>query len=81
MYMSCVYHPKRRATYPDDLLQTLPCVLESSHCEPGVRVDAHVEAHDLFVKLGQLVEVCLGRAKGHLELVVGLPQSLQWGEC
>lgn len=63
--------------YPDDLLQTLPRVLEGLHGEPGVGVDADVKAHDLLVQLSQLVKVHLCGTEGRLELVMGLTQRLQ----
>ena len=66
----------REVLYLDDLLQTPPGVFEGLHGEPGVRVVAHVEAQDLFVKLRQLVEVNLSRTQGRLELVMGLTQRL-----
>ena len=66
----------REVLYLDDLLQTLPGVLEGLHGEPGVGVDAHVEAEDLLVQLRQLVEVNLSRTQGRLELFMGLTQRL-----
>lgn len=50
-------------THLNDLLQVLPGIFQGLHGEPGVRVGAHVETLDLFVQLGQLVEVGLRRAE------------------
>ena len=50
-------------THADDALQVAPSVVQGLHGEPGVGVEADVEALDLLVELVELVEVRLGHAQ------------------
>lgn len=62
----------------DNFLQIPPSFFKSLHSKPSVRVGGYTEALDLPIKLCQLVEVSLGRAKWGTERIVGFSQCFDF---
>lgn len=66
------------STYPNNLLQIVPCLFKGFHSEPGIRIRPDLETLDLCIQRFQTLEVSLGCTQWCLELLMGFSQSLVW---